>query len=117
MFAVMFFPIKLISRIIYIPKQRMYPIILLMCVVGAYAANYGVMFDVWSLIVFAIVGEGHVEGIEHHAGQGDHQGEVGEFAPGVVVKQPPFPAGDPQQDVKEQRPTPPTTASCSTSGP
>ena len=30
MFAVMFFPIKLISRIIYIPKQRMYPIILLM---------------------------------------------------------------------------------------
>ena len=56
MFAVMFFPIKLISRIIYIPKQRMYPIILLMCVVGAYAANYGVMFDVWSLIVFAVVG-------------------------------------------------------------
>lgn len=34
----------------------MYPVIILMCVVGAYAANYGVMFDVWSLVVFAILG-------------------------------------------------------------
>lgn len=56
MFAVMFFPIKLISKIIYVPKQRMYPVILLMCAVGAYAANYGVMFDVWSLVIFAILG-------------------------------------------------------------
>ena len=56
MFAVMFFPIKQIAKIVYIPKQRMYPVIILMCVVGAYAANYGVMFDVWSLIVFAILG-------------------------------------------------------------
>lgn len=56
MFAVMFFPIKLISKIVLIPKQRMYPVIILMCVVGAYAANYGVMFDVWSLVFFAILG-------------------------------------------------------------
>ena len=56
MFVVMFYPIKLISKIIFIPKQRMYPVIILMCVVGAYAANYGVMFDVWSLVVFAILG-------------------------------------------------------------
>lgn len=56
MFVAMFYPIKLISKIIFIPKQRMYPVIILMCVVGAYAANYGVMFDVWLLVVFAILG-------------------------------------------------------------
>ncbi len=56
MFMIMFFPIKYIARIIYIPKQRLYPVILLMCVVGAYACNYGVMFDVWSLIIFGVIG-------------------------------------------------------------
>ncbi|MDO4749665.1 MAG: tripartite tricarboxylate transporter permease [Eubacteriales bacterium] len=56
MFAVMFFPIKLIAKIVRVPKQRMYPVIILMCVVGAYAANYGVMFDVWSLVIFAVLG-------------------------------------------------------------
>ncbi len=55
MFAVMFFPIRYISKIIYIPHQRLYPIIILMCVVGAYATNYGVMFDVWSLLVFGVI--------------------------------------------------------------
>ena len=56
MFLVMFFPIKFISKIIYVPKQRLYPVIILMCVVGAYAANHGVLFDVWSLIVFSVLG-------------------------------------------------------------
>lgn len=56
MFVVMFFPIKLIANIVRIPRQRLYPIIILMCIVGAYAGNYGVMFDVWSLIIFGIVG-------------------------------------------------------------
>jgi putative tricarboxylic transport membrane protein len=56
MFITMFFPIKYIAKIIYIPRQRLYPIILLMCVVGAYRANYGVMFDVWSLIAFGLLG-------------------------------------------------------------
>ncbi len=56
MFLVMFYPIKFISKIIFIPKQRLYPVILLMCVVGAYACNYGVMFDVWSLIIFGVLG-------------------------------------------------------------
>jgi len=56
MFVIMFFPIKYIARIINIPKQRLYPVILLMCVVGAYACNYGVMFDVWSLVIFGLLG-------------------------------------------------------------
>lgn len=56
MFVVMFYPIKWISKIIFIPKQRLYPVIIIMCVVGAYAINSGVMFDVWSLLLFGIVG-------------------------------------------------------------
>ncbi|MEG2680033.1 MAG: tripartite tricarboxylate transporter permease, partial [Oscillospiraceae bacterium] len=31
MYAVMFFPIKWISKIIYLPRQRLYPIIIMMC--------------------------------------------------------------------------------------
>jgi putative tricarboxylic transport membrane protein len=27
-----------------------------MCVVGAYAINYGIMFDVWTLLIFGLVG-------------------------------------------------------------
>lgn len=56
MFVTMFFPIKYISRIMYIPKQRLYPVIILMSIVGAYACNYGVMFDVWSCLVFGVLG-------------------------------------------------------------
>lgn len=56
MFLVMFFPVKLISKVVKVRSARMYPIILLMCVVGAYATRSGVMFDVWCLLIFGIVG-------------------------------------------------------------
>ncbi|MBF7096632.1 tripartite tricarboxylate transporter permease [Alkalibacter mobilis] len=56
MFFAMFFPIKLISKLITVPNCRLYPIIILMCVVGAYAINSGVMFDVWTLLLFGLVG-------------------------------------------------------------
>jgi putative tricarboxylic transport membrane protein len=56
MFLIMFFPLKLVAKIVYIPRQRLYPVIILMCIVGAYATNYGVMFDVWSLIIFGVIG-------------------------------------------------------------
>ena len=56
MFLTMFFPIKQIAKVIYIPRKRLYPIIIIMCIVGAYRASYGVMFDVWSLILFGIIG-------------------------------------------------------------
>ncbi|MDR1315419.1 MAG: tripartite tricarboxylate transporter permease [Spirochaetales bacterium] len=56
MFITMFFPIKYIAKVIYIPRQRLYPVIILMCIVGAYRASNGVMFDVWSLIVFGALG-------------------------------------------------------------
>lgn len=34
----------------------MFPVILLMCVIGAYTINYGIMFDVWTLLIFGIFG-------------------------------------------------------------
>lgn len=56
MFLCMFYPIKWISKIIYIPRQRMYPIIIMICIVGAYATKNGRIFDVWTLLAFGIVG-------------------------------------------------------------
>ena len=56
MFLCMFYPIKWISKIIYIPRQRMYPVIIMICIVGAYATKNGRIFDVWALLIFGVVG-------------------------------------------------------------
>lgn len=56
MYLVMFFPIKLISKIIFIPQERLYPVVLMMCALGAYATLNGRMFDVWGLLLFGIIG-------------------------------------------------------------
>ena len=39
-----------------IPQERLYPVVLMMCTVGAYATLNGRMFDVWCLLLFGIVG-------------------------------------------------------------
>jgi len=56
MFVIMFFSIKYIAKVITVPKYILDPIIIMMCVVGAYAINYGVMFDVWTLLIFGLFG-------------------------------------------------------------
>ncbi|MBQ4435826.1 MAG: tripartite tricarboxylate transporter permease [Clostridia bacterium] len=56
MFLVMFFPIKLISKVVNVKSARMYPVILIMCIVGAFATRSGVMFDVWCLLIFGVLG-------------------------------------------------------------
>ncbi|MEM1484106.1 tripartite tricarboxylate transporter permease [Oscillospiraceae bacterium PP1C4] len=56
MFAMMFFSIKYMSNIVKIPPARLYPIITVMCIVGSYAINNGVMFDVWTMLIFGLVG-------------------------------------------------------------
>ena len=56
MFIIMFFPIKLISKVVNVKSARMYPAILIMCVVGAFATRSGVMFDVWCLLLFGVLG-------------------------------------------------------------
>ncbi|HWL10371.1 MAG TPA: tripartite tricarboxylate transporter permease, partial [Planctomicrobium sp.] len=47
--------IRLGGYIVHIPKNILIPIILLFCVIGAYAIN-GSMFDVWIMLVMGIVG-------------------------------------------------------------
>lgn len=56
MFFIMFFAIKYIAKVVTVPKYLLYPIIIMMCVVGAYAINYGIMFDVWTLLIFGVLG-------------------------------------------------------------
>lgn len=56
MFGVMYFAIRHIAKIVTVPKYVLLPIILLMCVVGAYTINYGIMFDVWTLLIFGLFG-------------------------------------------------------------
>tara|TARA_R110000751_G_scaffold71404_2_gene144513 strand:- start:2305 stop:3849 length:1545 start_codon:yes stop_codon:yes gene_type:complete len=56
MFFLMFFAIKYIAKVVMVPKHILFPIIVMMCVVGAYAINYGIMFDVWTLLIFGILG-------------------------------------------------------------
>lgn len=56
MFLIMFFAIKHIAKVITVPKYILFPIIVMMCVVGAYAINYGIMFDVWTLLLFGLFG-------------------------------------------------------------
>ncbi|MDF3920525.1 tripartite tricarboxylate transporter permease [Salinicola salarius] len=56
MFGIMYFAIRHIAKVIEVPKYILYPLIIMMCVVGAYAINYGIMFDVWTLLIFGIFG-------------------------------------------------------------
>lgn len=56
MFVIMFYPVKYLANIIRIPKNRLYPVILIMCLVGAFASRSGNMFDVWALLIFGIIG-------------------------------------------------------------
>lgn len=56
MFAIMFFAIRHIAKVIAVPKYLLYPMVMLMCVVGAYAINSGIMFDVWTLLIFGLFG-------------------------------------------------------------
>lgn len=56
MFFFMFFAIKFMVKIVSIPKYVLYPIILMMCVIGGYTINYGVMFDVWTVLIFGLLG-------------------------------------------------------------
>ncbi|SEM53566.1 putative tricarboxylic transport membrane protein [Mesobacillus persicus] len=56
MFLLMFLAIKYMAKIVFVPKQIIYPIIIVMCVVGAYAINNGVLFDVWTLVLFGLAG-------------------------------------------------------------
>ena len=56
MFLMMWFAIRHFAKVIAVPKYLLYPGIIMMCVVGAYAINSGIMFDVWTLLIFGLIG-------------------------------------------------------------
>lgn len=56
MFLMMWFAIRHFAKVITVPKYLLYPGIMMMCVVGAYAINSGIMFDVWTLLIFGLIG-------------------------------------------------------------
>ncbi|SFQ11261.1 tripartite tricarboxylate transporter permease [Tranquillimonas alkanivorans] len=56
MFAMMYFAIRYFAMVVTVPKHVLFPIILMMCVIGAYTINYGIMFDVWTLLIFGLFG-------------------------------------------------------------
>ncbi len=65
MFLVMFFAIRHIVKVIQVPKHLLYPLIVVMCAVGSYSANSGIMFDVWTFLLFGVFGYfGHKVGLE-----------------------------------------------------
>ncbi|MGF1579620.1 MAG: tripartite tricarboxylate transporter permease [Gemmataceae bacterium] len=57
MFVFMVSSVKLLVRLIQIPREYMIPIILVFCVVGGYALRNN-MFDVWVMLVFGFIGFG-----------------------------------------------------------
>lgn len=56
MFVMMYYAIRYFAMVVLIPKHILFPIILMMCVIGAYTINYGIMFDVWTLLIFGVFG-------------------------------------------------------------
>ncbi|MBB97422.1 MAG: hypothetical protein CML68_22825 [Rhodobacteraceae bacterium] len=56
MFVLMYVAIRYFALVVTIPKHILFPVILMMCVIGAYTINYGIMFDVWTLLIFGIAG-------------------------------------------------------------
>ena len=55
MIVVEFFGIRIFSKIIDVPREILYPVVLAICIVAAYANNR-TMFDVWLLFVFGVLG-------------------------------------------------------------
>lgn len=55
MLLVEFFGIPIFSKIIDVPRQILFPVVLVICAVAAFANNR-TMFDVWALLFFGIFG-------------------------------------------------------------
>src|SRR5687767_6355586 len=60
MIAIMLIGVRWFLRIVTVPKAILFPIILVLCVVGAYALN-NTIDNVWALLLFGVVGYGMVK--------------------------------------------------------
>lgn len=55
-FMMMYFAIRYFAMVVTVTKHILFPAILMMCVIGAYTINCGIMFDVWTLLIFGLFG-------------------------------------------------------------
>ncbi len=55
MFAMMTASVKYISRLMYVPRTYLLPVVVVFCVIGSFALN-NTMFDVWVMLLFGIIG-------------------------------------------------------------
>ena len=56
MVVMMYVAIRYFALVVTVPKHILFPVILMMCVIGSYTINYGIMFDVWTLLIFGLIG-------------------------------------------------------------
>ncbi len=55
MFIMMTGAVGYVSRLMYVPRTFVLPVIMVFCVIGAYALD-NTMFDVWVMLAFGLVG-------------------------------------------------------------
>ncbi|MGE4282991.1 MAG: tripartite tricarboxylate transporter permease [Clostridia bacterium] len=55
-----FWGMRIFMRILKIPKSYLLPVVIVLCIVGAFGANNR-MFDVWTVLVFGILGYGFIK--------------------------------------------------------
>jgi putative tricarboxylic transport membrane protein len=55
MFAMMTGSVRWISRLMYVPRTYLLPVVVVFCVIGSFALN-NTMFDVWVMLLFGIIG-------------------------------------------------------------
>lgn len=57
MFLIMIFSVRHLARLASIPRSLLMPVILVFCIVGSFALSTR-MFDVWTMLVFGLIGFG-----------------------------------------------------------
>ncbi len=55
MFGMMTVSVRWISRLMYLPRTYLLPVVMVFCVIGSFALN-NTMFDVWVMLIFGVVG-------------------------------------------------------------
>ncbi len=55
MFAMMTVSVGWVSRLMYLSRTYLLPVVIVFCVIGSFALN-NTMFDVWVMLVFGVIG-------------------------------------------------------------
>lgn len=55
MFGMMSFSVGFLSKMMFLPRAYVLPVVMVFCVIGSYALN-NTMFDVWIMLLFGVIG-------------------------------------------------------------